>query len=241
MFGRTKIAALVAEFLGAGILTLVVLSVQRSSVGVPYFWAIAAGLTVALFALTVGRSSTAQLNPAVTLGLWTVRRIGTVRAVSFIIVQLLGAWAAYGIYKYFTKSGLPAVGGDFAWRAVVAEAIGAGVLTFGFVAAMRHKLVDGTYASLVGLSYIIGLLIASAVAIGLINPALALGVHAWDIWGSLGWGNYVLGPVVGAIVGANLYQFFFADDAVVTRKVVATTTTTTATTKGKKATAKKRR
>ena len=48
MFGRQKIAALVAEFLGAGVLTLVVLTVQRSSIGLPFFVAAAAGLSIVL-------------------------------------------------------------------------------------------------------------------------------------------------------------------------------------------------
>ena len=46
MLGRKKLAMLVAEFLGTGILTLAVLSVQRSQLGLAYFVAIAAGLTV---------------------------------------------------------------------------------------------------------------------------------------------------------------------------------------------------
>ena len=44
MFKRKRLAMLVAEFLGTGILTLVVLSVQRSQLGLAYFVAIAAGL-----------------------------------------------------------------------------------------------------------------------------------------------------------------------------------------------------
>jgi hypothetical protein len=38
----------------------------------------------------------------------------------------------------------------------------------------------------------------------LLNPAVALGAQAWV------WGTYVLGPVVGALVGVNLYAYLFA-------------------------------
>ena len=44
MFGKRKIAAVVAEFLGTAALTLLVLSVQHSQVGLTFFVAMAAGL-----------------------------------------------------------------------------------------------------------------------------------------------------------------------------------------------------
>jgi glycerol uptake facilitator-like aquaporin len=47
MFARNKVAMVVAEFLGTAVLTLVVLGVQRSTIGIAYFVALAAGLTVA--------------------------------------------------------------------------------------------------------------------------------------------------------------------------------------------------
>ena len=81
MFGRRKIAALVAEFLGTGILTLLILSVQRSTIGVPYFVAIAAGLTVTVLTFALGKVSGAHLNPAVTLGMWTARQAATLTSV----------------------------------------------------------------------------------------------------------------------------------------------------------------
>src|SRR4051812_44927148 len=98
MFGRRNIATVVAEFLGAGVLTLLVLSVQRSTIGVPFFVAAAAGLTLALMVFVVGNISGGFFNPAVTLGLWTARRLPTVTAVLFVAAQLLGAWAAYYLY-----------------------------------------------------------------------------------------------------------------------------------------------
>jgi aquaporin Z len=73
MFGRRKVATLVAEFLGTGALTLLILSVQRSTIGVPFFVAAAAGLVVALMMFAVGASSGGYFNPALTLGFWTAR------------------------------------------------------------------------------------------------------------------------------------------------------------------------
>src|SRR3954467_15875906 len=104
MFRRKRLDMLVAEFLGTGVLTLAVLSVQRSQLGLAYFVAIAAGITVVLLTYVFGGVSGAQMNPALTLGLWTARRVKTVPALTYLVAQLLGAWAAYGLYHYFVHT-----------------------------------------------------------------------------------------------------------------------------------------
>ncbi len=96
MFGKRKIAALVAEFLGTGILTLLVLSVQRSTIGVPFFIAAAAGLTLALLTFAFSASSGAYFNPAITFAMWTARKISTLTTLLYVVLQFAGAYAAYG-------------------------------------------------------------------------------------------------------------------------------------------------
>lgn len=204
MFGRQKIATLVAEFLGTGVLTLLVLSVQRSTIGVPFFVALAAGLTLATMVFALGSTSGAHLNPAVTIALWTARKVSSLTGVLYIAAQLLGAWAAYGLYTYFVNSTLQPIGGHFTGRILVAEAVGTGIFVFGWAAAMMQGFSAAVQASVAGLSYMIGIIAASSAAIGLLNPALALGVRSWV------WGTYVLGPVLGAVIGANLYGLLFA-------------------------------
>jgi glycerol uptake facilitator-like aquaporin len=204
MFGKRKIATLVAEFLGTGILTLLVLSVQRSTIGVPFFVAIAAGLTVAVVMFSLGTVSGAHINPAVTIGMWTARKISTVSAILYVAVQLLGAWLTYYLYTYFVNNKLSPIGGHFSARIMLAEAVGTFIFTFGWAAAVYQGYTKSLSATVAGISYTIGIIAASAASIGLVNPALALGVRAWV------WGTYVLGPVLGAIVGINLYGLLFA-------------------------------
>lgn len=210
MFGRRKIAMLVAEFVGTGILTLVFLSVQRSTIGVPYFIALAAGLAVAMAMFVVGENSGAHLNPAVTLALWTARKTGTLASALYIVMQLLGAWAAYGLYTYFVNSSLQPIGGHYAGRVLVAEAVGTFILALGWAAVVYRRWTTGASATVVGVSYALAVIVAAAAGIGLANPAVALGTRSWEIWGSMGWGTYVAGPVLGAIVGVNLYGLLFA-------------------------------
>jgi aquaporin Z len=230
MFGRQKIATLVAEFLGTGVLTLLVLSVQRSTIGVPFFVALAAGLTVALMVFSVGRVSGGHFNPAVTIGLWTARQISTLTGALYVAMQLLGAWAAYGLYTYFVNNSLQQVGGHFSGRILVAEAVGAGIFSFGMAGALYQGYTRAVQASVTGLAYMVGIIAASSAAIGLLNPALALGVRAWV------WGTYVLGPILGAVIGANLYGLLFADtDALVAAQTTTSAAATTKTTARKAA------
>jgi len=192
-----------AEFLGTGVLTLTVLAVSKSTIGIPYFVSIAAGLAVAAGTLIFGGISGAHFNPVITLGLWSVRKVKTAPAIVYIAAQLLGAIAAYWLFTYFINQTWSNVG-KFEGRVLVAEAAGAFIFSLGWAAAAFHRLDAGRAAAVVGISLLLGVLVSSAGAGGLINPAVALGVRSWV------WGTYVLGPVLGAIIGFNLYSLLFA-------------------------------
>src|SRR5581483_1902683 len=205
MFGKRKSAMLVAEFLGTGVLTLLILTVQRSTIGVPFFVASAAGLVYILMSLVLGGVSGGYFNPALTIGMWTARRLSTDRAVVYLVLQFLGAWLAYYLYTYFVKTSLQPVGGHYAGRILVAETVGTAIFSFGYAAGLYQAFTRAVGATTAGLSLMIGMLAASSAAIGLLNPAVALGVRAWV------WGTYVLGPVLGALIGVNLYALLFAE------------------------------
>jgi glycerol uptake facilitator-like aquaporin len=215
MFGRNKLAALVAEFLGTGILTFVVLNVGRSALNIPYFIAFAAGLAIVLVGVALARD--VQLNPAYTLALWTARKVKTSRALAYIIVQLLGAWAAYALYKYFMHD-QPIVGASSTYegRVLVAEVVGTFVFAFVAVGALYQQAHWAVRGALLGAAYTIGVIIASVSSAGFINPAVALGSN------SLVWGTYILGPVLGAVIGVNLYGLLFAPVKVATSKAKVT-------------------
>ena len=214
-FGKKELATLVAEFLGTGVLTLLVLSVQRSTIGVPFFVAIAAGLAVAVMSFAVAGTSGGHFNPALTLGMWTARKIETVTAILYIAVQLLAGFAVYHLYSYYVNNSLQSVGGDFTWRIFTAEAVGTGIFAFVWASAVYQRFSASVKASVSGLAYTVGIIAASSAAIGLLNPAVALGAQAWV------WGTYVLGPVVGALVGINLYAYLFANGGGAAKAAVA--------------------
>ena len=212
MFGRQKVAMLLAEFLGTGALTLLILSVQRSTIGVPFFVAMAAGLTVIMMSFAVGGASGGHFNPAITFGHWVVRKISTLNGLLYIVVQLLGAWGAYGIYRYFVNTSLQPIGGHFTWRVFVAEMVGALIFGFGFASAVYQKFSRAANAAFIGLSLMLGIVAASTASIGILNPAVALGIRAWGFVGWMGLGTFVAGPIVGAVVGFLIYATVFSEE-----------------------------
>ncbi|MGF7228486.1 MAG: aquaporin [Candidatus Saccharibacteria bacterium] len=208
MFGRKQIAMIMAEFLGTGILTLVVLGVSKSSIGLPYFVSIAAGLVLVAMTLALGAVSGAQFNPAITIGLWTVRKVKSLPAIVYIAAQLLGGGAAYLLFRYFIGQSWQN-SSHFDSKVLVGEAVGAFIFSLAWAAAAYQRLESGKAATVVGLGLTLGIIVASSASGGLLNPAVALGVRSWV------WGSYVLGPVLGAIIGFNLYGLLFAPYATV--------------------------
>jgi len=205
MFGKKKVAMLVAEFVGTAVLTLTVLSVRSSGIGYALFVALAAGIVVGSMMLVIGPASGAQLNPALTLGLWSARKVKTIPTILYMAAQLLGGAAAYWLYVYLVKTHLPNSAGHYAARVMIAEAMGAFVFAFSWMSAAAQKLTGVKLAAVVGGAFAVGVIVASIGSNAFINPAIALGAHAW------GWSTYVAGPVLGAIVGVNLYDLLFSD------------------------------
>ncbi|MDB5164207.1 MAG: major intrinsic protein [Candidatus Saccharibacteria bacterium] len=208
MFGRKKLAMIVAEFLGSAILTSVVLAVSKSAVGLPYFVAIAAGVTFGVLPLIIGGMSGAHINPVVTVGLWTVRKIQTLEAVVYIAAQFLGAVVALRLYVYLVDQSIKNTANkNFDWRVLVAEMVGTFIFTFGVASAIYQGMKGLRLAVTVGTSLFLGMVVAAVASNGLVNPALALGVQSWNK-------EYVIGPIVGALVGVNLYAILFEGPSV---------------------------
>ncbi|HUD06711.1 MAG TPA: aquaporin [Candidatus Saccharimonadales bacterium] len=203
MFGRQKFAMVVAEFLGTYVLATAMLSMLVRT-NFAFFSAVAAGLVYALMLVIFGGISGSHLNPAVTIGLWTLRKIKTLDAVVYIIAQALGGFVAFRVGEYLLKQTLsPLATGGVDTRAMVAEGIGALIFGFGIAAAVVNKNIDtGKQVLIVGFALVIGIMVASVGSNALLNPAVALGVKSWS-WA------YTVGPIVGAVVGMNLYTMLF--------------------------------
>jgi glycerol uptake facilitator-like aquaporin len=152
-----------------------------------------------LFVLSVGQISGAHINPAVTLGLYSLKKIDTASMISYIVAQFSGAMLAMVTMSMFLE-------GDLVTRVIVnadyqtffAEFLGAFIFTFGIASAVYNKYKGVDAALVIGGSLTIGAFLASLGGNGLLNPAVATTV------GSLNW-SYVLGPILGGIIAMNVF------------------------------------
>lgn len=201
---RSKVAMLVAEFLGTAILATALINVARSQIGIGYFIAFSVAIAYMVLTLIFNTTSGAHFNPAVTIGMWTLRKIQTVQALAFIAVQMLGGFAAWKLAEYFSGQALTKLAAkNFEWKVLVAEMLGVLVLTFGISAALYQRYEGGKLAATVGASLFVGIIVASLASNSMLNPAIALANQSWDR-------AYIFGPIIGSVVGMNLYALLFA-------------------------------
>ncbi len=216
---------LVAEFIGTFILVSVIVAGQ----GQPIF--VLFGIVAVV--LMIGGISGAHVNPAITVGAWVTRRIGWLRAVGYILAQVLGATAAFFTLKAFL-GGQPALTeeqisygytatelfsataisslGDVQWYLLAAEVLGTAILGFAVAYALRSKEIL-TSAFAVGTGIFAALMIGITVAgyaggSSIINPAVAVALQAFDstVWS---YAIYALGPVIGGVIGFGLFDFLY--------------------------------
>jgi MIP family channel proteins len=214
--------ALVAEFIGTFALIFlgagsgVILGVEGSPAGLITV-ALAHGLTLMVFAYAYGHVSGTHINPAVTLGLAAAGKFEPVRAIYYIVAQLLGGIVA-GFALIFVFGGplndlgvtvinydLTNVGGAF-----VLEMIG----TFFLVNTVLNAAVSGRAGNLAPLA--IGMILAACIMFfgpltgaslnpaRTLGPAVAAGIYS-DIW------VYMVSTILGGIVAGLLYRFFFEE------------------------------
>ncbi len=182
--------------------------------------ALAHGLAIALMVSAVGHVSGGLFNPALTIGLWATRRIGTLSGILYIIAQLVGAVVAAlaltalfpDVMRTATNLGTPTLspGIDFV-QGVGIEAIA----TFFLMTAVFGTVLDPRGPNLGGFG--IGLIITMDIfAVGALtgaamNPARAFGPALL----SGTWGDHLvwwIGPIIGAVLAAVVYHYVLADE-----------------------------
>ncbi len=219
--GELVLGALIAELIGSFVLAFAVLNTQGN--------AVIAAITMLILLLMLSRLSGGHINPAVTVSLWATRQIGWIRAVGYLVAQLLGAMLAVVIASRFidpnavdpmtgAQMKLFAIEAKDEWRPFFAELVGAIIFGFGVAAAFLGKKEGFDAAFTVGGALLLGLVIAISGSNGLLNPAVALGVGALDTKHWLGVVAYGAGPLLGASIGALLYKLLQSDIALGVKK-----------------------
>lgn len=189
----------IVECIGAFVLSFVVLAAV-SGASAPIAIPVIAGLTLGLFVYTIGAISGSHINPAVTIGLLSIKKITTNDAVMYIIAQILGAAFAIVVAKFLSLPMPTAAPGAFVLGDFIAEALGAFVFAWGIAAVVYGKVRDDMSGMVVGGSLLLGLLVSSlAGGAGILNPAVAFALNAVSI-------TCLLAPIVGAIAGFQAYR-----------------------------------
>jgi aquaporin Z len=195
-----KLGIVIAEFIGTFSLAYAVLaSINGALPSVPT--AVIAGFTLFLAALSIGGISGAHINPAVTIGLFSIKKISGRDAAFYLVSQFAGALAALGVLSLVLHNHVIGVRSDTSnWTVFSGEMIGAIIFTFGVSAAVEQGLQKISAAALVGGSLLLGIIFASVASNGVVNPAVSVAIS------SATWG-YLFGPIVGAVIGMNIQHY----------------------------------
>jgi MIP family channel proteins len=157
-----------------------------------------------------------HLNPAVTIAALATRRIDPVTAAGYVVVQLAGACAG----AFLVKALLPAaaVRSALLGTPVIASTVTLGqaigieaVLTFFLVFAIFGTAVSPEAPRVggfgIGLVLLFDILVGGPLTGAAMNPARAFGpALVAGQW--LGHAVYWVGPILGALVAALLWQYF---------------------------------
>jgi len=219
-----------AEFIGTFWLVFggcgsAVLAAKFPDTGIGFLGvALAFGLTVLTMAYAVGHISGGHFNPAVTVGLYTARRIPAADVTPYVIAQLVGAIAGAAVL-YVIASGKPGFnvangfasngyaehspGGYSLLACLVAEV----VLTFMFLMVILgvtdRRAPQGFAPLAIGLALTLIHLVSIPVTNASVNPARSTGpalfVGGWAI--SQLWLFWVA-PLIGAILAGLIYPAF---------------------------------
>jgi MIP family channel proteins len=230
-------AAYIAEFLGTFVLVFVitmavVLFVTPGGGGGSDYAVLGLVHAFVLFVLvqSLGSVSGAHLNPAVTAALAAIRKIRINDAIVYVLLQLAGGVAGALTTKFVLKDqiadGAAAVGSKSAEvgtpalnntliggsaQGAVLEGIGAFILVWAIVAVAVNPRAARDWAGwVIGATLGLIVMIGGPLTGGSFNPARWFGPalvagHWTDAW------LYIVGPVVGAVLGALAYWYLFVD------------------------------
>jgi MIP family channel proteins len=167
------------------------------------------GAAVALIVAASGHLSGAHVNPAVTIGFWSMRRFPGRDVMPYVIAQCAGAIAAS-----FTLAWVLGPTGGFGEtvpsisvaRAFVVEAGYSGLLAFVIMGvATEPKTPPGVAPFALGITVFAGALVTGPLTGGSFNPARSLGpAIASGVWRAH-W-VYWAAPIAGMMAAMHLYR-----------------------------------
>jgi MIP family channel proteins len=177
------------------------------------------GFTIAVMVYTFSRISGAHFNPAITFGFAMARRFPWRQVLPYWLAQFAGAIFASAMH--FLLLGNDAASAHFAAtlphtgyaQAVVIELILTFLLMMVSMAVATDRRVSSAVAGIaVGLTVLLDGLVGNFLTGGSMNPARSFGPALFAGPEALGtYWIYVLGPLIGALIAAGLYELLRGD------------------------------
>lgn len=220
-----NIKPLVAEFVGTftlifiGVGAIAADNITGGKLGLTGI-ALAHGLAIAIMVTATAAASGGHLNPAVTISLWSLKKIDAKGALQYIVAQCLGAICAAAAIKgampaealAAVQMGTPALGNGITLNMGLMTEM---ILTFFLVFAVLGTAVDSAAPKCGGL--FIGLTVAMDIFMGgpitgaAMNPARHLGPAVMG-GGMQNIVIYWVGPVLGGLIAAQVYRHFVREN-----------------------------
>jgi aquaporin Z len=224
------IKKLIAELIGTfvlvfgGVGTAVLAGAWMGTLGV----ALAFGFTLLVMVYAVGPISGCHINPAVTLGLWMAKRIGSKEALLYMVAQVIGAILAAGIL-FIIASGAPGFdaatsgfgsngygdhspGGYELGAVMVSEVVLTGLLVLTVLLTTDKRAAPGFAGIPIGIVLALIHLISIPVDNTSVNPARSIGPAIFQGgWALEQLWIFIVAPLVGALVAAIIYDIMKSD------------------------------
>lgn len=153
--------ALLAELVGTFILATVAITVANP---------IIVGFTLVVLVVALGAVSGAHVNPAITFGLWSIKKLEGIKVPFYWAMQLAGALLALLVSQFYQGGNYGISFASFTQldgKIFLAELLGTAVFAFAVAAAVQRKELDSAKAFAIGLALLTGL----AVGGGLLGQA----------------------------------------------------------------------
>ncbi len=197
---------LFAECLGTFTLSFMVLLSITSGSPFPLPTALLAGITLGLFVYTIGGISGCHINPAVTIGVWSIGKIKGRRALYYILAQVGGALIAVLLVRLILLQDVTvALASVGTFKDLVAETIGTFFFTFGIASVVFERTPSVANGFVIGASLLFGISFAAFLGSGgVLNPAVAMSLNS-VLKGGFSF-VYIVGPIIGSVAGMNAYK-----------------------------------
>jgi glycerol uptake facilitator protein len=193
------------------------------------------GLTVIVLIYAIGHISGCHINPAVTIALWATKKFPGNEVAPYIIAQLIGATLASFILAAAVGMNAVTVGGLGATapfegisylQALLVEFIGTFLLMFVIMGSgVDQRAIPGFAGISIGFTVAAVITTIGNITGASINPARTFGPYLGDyILGGTNLWNYfpiyVIGPIVGAVLAAFIYQYISSEEKLPAGRVI---------------------